>query len=111
MSEKRATEEKPIYMRPDRIAALYAVTVNTVRNWIVKGVPKRGRTVKLRAIRVGRMWRIPCEAWEEFLEALNGAPVVTAESAAERRREDEEAGKRLDEWLGPVRDKRMAKKV
>ena len=95
------------YLRPEDVAKTYAVSVHTVCNWIQCGLSSRGRLVRLRALRVGRPWRIPRKAWDEFLEAPNGGPVVTAEQEERRRREREEASRRLDLRLnkgrGPLR--------
>jgi excisionase family DNA binding protein len=51
-------EEK--YWTPEEIAERLKINVRTVNRWIASG--------KLRAIRVGRLWRVPDSAIREFVE-------------------------------------------
>jgi excisionase family DNA binding protein len=50
-------EEK--YWTPEEIAERLKINVRTVNRWIASG--------KLRAIRVGRLWRVPDSAIREFV--------------------------------------------
>ncbi len=94
------------YLRPEYIAAAYDVSTAAVRKWIVAGVRCQGQQVKLRALRVGRCWRIPRDAWTEFLAVLNGGSVETVDDQRDRRRAQREAERRLDERLGRVGEKK-----
>jgi excisionase family DNA binding protein len=57
--------EEERYWTPEEIAERLKVNVRTVNRWITSG--------KLRAIRAGRLWRVPDSAIREFVEQGEGA--------------------------------------
>jgi hypothetical protein len=80
-----AVERK--YLSLSRIAAEHDCTVDAVRWWVTTGVLVGGQRVRLRAVRVGRSWRVPVEAWDEFMAGCNpeAPPRQESESTAARR--------------------------
>lgn len=84
-----AVERK--YLSVARIAAEHDVSRDSVHHWITEGVCVAGHRVYLRAVRVGWSWRVPVEAWDEFLAACNpGRPAPEESEAAFRRRAERE---------------------
>lgn len=51
--------EKLELLTPKEVAGILRVSPRTVQRWVKEG--------KLRAVRVGKLWRIPREALEEFI--------------------------------------------
>ena len=47
------------FLTPKEVAGILRVSPRTVQRWVKEG--------RLRAVRVGKLWRIPREALEEFL--------------------------------------------
>jgi len=56
MGAKKIVEPK--YLSPATIAAEIDVDADTVRRWIVSGA--------LRAVRMGRFYRVSVEVWEDY---------------------------------------------
>lgn len=50
------------YYTPEEVAARFRVTPRTVRRWAAEG--------KLKAIRVGRQWRIPMDALDQLADSV-----------------------------------------
>jgi hypothetical protein len=97
----------PDHLKPEEIARRYAFTPQTVRGWIREGARLHGRVVKLRAVRLGRCYRVPTEAWEEFFAALNSGPPQPSASAehATREREQRATSRRVRKLVGlPLED-------
>ncbi len=99
------------YMSPQQIAARYGFDQTAVYRWILYGVAVGGHEVKLRAMKVGKSWRVTVAGWEEFLKLCNPdhwraiaelQERERKEAAAQAGREDEE----LARELGPGRGRR-----
>jgi hypothetical protein len=59
----------------------------TVWKWVSVGVTVGGRRVKLAARKLGGMWVVSAEAWEQFQRDTNPqAPTLPESPAAEERR-------------------------
>jgi hypothetical protein len=69
-----APAEEAGYLSPQEISADYGCDQGTVYNWIALGVPVGGQRVRLHALRVGKLWRVPRASWEAFLAACNPGP-------------------------------------
>jgi len=52
------------YFSTDEIAEMYNLKPVTIRNWINSG--------KLRAVKLGHLWRIPEDALNEFVKLMPG---------------------------------------
>jgi excisionase family DNA binding protein len=72
-----APEPPAFYLRPSDLADRYAVPLSTILGFIRSG--------KLRAIKVGRLWRVRPGDWQEFLDVCNSAGVPPAASLAHLR--------------------------
>jgi hypothetical protein len=98
------------YLSLAEIARRYGFDVDTVRNWIVRGVPIAGQQVRLEGVRIGWAWRVPLDAWERFLALCNpDTHVESAERQEANRRAAQEASRSLDRELGGRRKKRKAR--
>ena len=66
------THANPRYLTAAEVAARLATTPRTVRNWITHGVrpTQPCANVRLRAIRLGRAWRIRHDDLAAFEAAL-----------------------------------------
>lgn len=62
------------YMTPYEAAEIFGVTFRTIYNWVRSG--------KLRAVKIGKQWRIPKAAVDALLE--NGDQVTEVGSAGQR---------------------------
>ena len=51
------------YVTPEEVARRFRVTPRTVRRWVTAG--------ELEAIRVGRQWRIPVDAFEHWAASIS----------------------------------------
>ena len=76
------------------------VTRHTVRNWIVRGVTRGGKVIRLGAIPIGGRWRTSSADLAEFLAALAGAafpaaPAVRGRTPRQARRDHERACEEL----------------
>ena len=52
------------YYSPEEIAEHYSLKPATVRKWIREG--------KLKAVKLGHLWRVPEEALQEFIKQEGG---------------------------------------
>jgi transposase len=66
------------------VGARYKVHPHTIRDWINRGCPSKGKKVKLTASRVGRKWMIREEdlaVFEMRLRPLGGGPELDLDDA------------------------------
>jgi excisionase family DNA binding protein len=102
MQSTQDTHDTPGLLTTADVAAELGVSHDTVTRWCTRGLPWRGRLLRLDGLRVGRQWRFSRQAVDAFLAEMNGPRVPTAAPGAARASAaaDERARRRFRAWVG-----------